>query len=175
MPAAESADDLLGEREFPVPRELVFEVWTVAEHFARWFGPAGADMPMCEMDARPGGALRFQHRFPSGVGVSIRGVFDEVVRPSRLRFTFTFVDENDQPTAPPQVPGWPLGTHITMSVELSATRRGTRMAVYYRVADPDAINHPSVVRHRELAGMGWQQTAARLVEYLQQKSTQWPS
>ena len=89
MSAAGSPDDLLDEREFPVPRELVFEVWTVAEHFARWFAPDGVDVPLCEMDARPGGALRFQHRFGSGEVVSIRGVFDEVVRPSRLRFTFT--------------------------------------------------------------------------------------
>src|SRR5215471_17960538 len=148
MPTAGSADDLLDEREFPVPRELVFEVWTVAEHFA----------------------LRFQHRFPSGEVVSIRGVFDEVVRPSRLRFTFTFVDANDQPTAPPQVPGWPIGIHIVMSVELHATGRGTRMTVHHRVAEPDAANIPSVVRHRELAGVGWQQTVARLAEYLQQKS-----
>jgi uncharacterized protein YndB with AHSA1/START domain len=39
MPAAGSADDVLDERELPVPRELVFEVWTVAEHFARAGSP----------------------------------------------------------------------------------------------------------------------------------------
>ncbi len=174
MPAARSADDLLDEREFPVPRELVFEVWTVAEHFARWFAPDGVDVASCEMDARPGGALRFQHRFPNGDVISIRGVFDEVVRPSRVRFTFAFVDANDQPTAPPQVPDWPIGVHVVMSVDLHATRRGTRMTVRYRVSEADAANIPAVVRHRELAGVGWQQTVARLVEYLQQKSTQWP-
>jgi uncharacterized protein YndB with AHSA1/START domain len=127
------------------------------------------------MDARPGGALRFQHRFPTGEVVSIRGVFDEVVPPSRLSFTFTFVDANDQPTAPPQVPGWPIGVHVVMSVELHATQRGTRMRVHHRVADPDAATIPAVMRHRELAGVGWQQTAARLVEYLEQRSSQWPS
>ena len=173
MPAAGSADDLLDERELPVPRELVFEVWTVAEHFARWFAPDGVDVTLCEMDARPGGALRFQHRFESGEVVSIRGTFDEVVRPSRLRFRFTFVDVNDQPTAPPQVPGWPLGVEVVMSVELHATRRGTRMTVRFGVAEVEAANLPSVVRHRELAGVGWQQTVARLVEYLQARSTEW--
>ena len=175
MPAAGSADDLLDEREFPVPRELVFEVWTVAEHFARWFAPDGADVPVCEMDARPGGALRFQHRFASGEVASIRGVFDEVVRPSRLQFTITFVDANDQPTAPPQVPDWPIGTHVVMSVELQATRRGTRMSVYFRVAEPEAAKLPPVVRHRELAALGWQQTVVRLAEYLHEKSTRWPA
>ena len=170
MPAAENASDLLDERELAVPRELVFEAWTVPEHFARWFAPHGVDVPMCEMDARPGGALRFQHRFATGELVSIKGVFDEVVPPSRLRFTVTFVDADDQPTAPPRVPDWPVGVHIVMTVELHATRRGTRMTVHQRVAEPGAAGIPSVVRHRELAGEGWRQTAERLVEYLDRRS-----
>lgn len=97
-----------------------------------------------------------------------------MVAPSRLRFTFTFVDADDQPTAPPQLPDWPAGVHIVLTVELHATRRGTRMTVHQRVAEPEAAGTPSVVRHRELAGEGWRQTAKRLVEYLERRSTRWP-
>src|SRR5215475_455300 len=61
MPDAGSAD-LIDDREFAVPRELVFEAWTVAEHFARWFAPHGVEVPLCEIDARPGGEIRFHHR-----------------------------------------------------------------------------------------------------------------
>jgi uncharacterized protein YndB with AHSA1/START domain len=171
MPAAESASDLIDDREYAVPRELVFEAWTVPEHFARWFAPHGVEVPLCEMDARPGGLLRFQHRFSTGELVTIKGVFDEVVAPSRLRFTFTFVDADDRPTVPPRVPDWPIGVHIVMTVELHATRRGTRMTVHQRVADPAAAGLPAVVRHRELAGVGWRQTAERLVDYLEHRST----
>jgi uncharacterized protein YndB with AHSA1/START domain len=174
MPAAESASDLLDEREFAVPRELVFEAWTVPEHLARWFGPDGVEMPVCEIDARPGGEIRFHHRFPSGELISIKGVFDEVVAPSRLRFTFTFVNAEDQPTAPPQVPDWPVGVHIVLTVDLHATRRGTRMTVHQRVAQPEAAGAPPVVRHRKLAGEGWRQSAERLVAYLEQRSRSWP-
>ena len=171
MPAAGSASDLLDDREFAVPRELVFEAWTVAEHFARWFAPHGVDVPLCEMDARPGGALRFHHRFATGELVSIKGVFDEVIAPSRLRFTFTFVDADDRPSAPPGFPEWPVGVHIVMTVELyarhardgSPARRGARGG-----------RHPPVVRHHKLAGEGWRQTAERLVEYLEHRSTRWP-
>lgn len=126
------------------------------------------------MDARPGGELRFQHLFASGELVSIKGVFDEVVPPSRLRFTFTFFDADDRPTTPPRMPDWPIGVHIVMTVELHATPRGTRMTVHQRVAEPEAENTPPVRRHRELAGVGWRQTAERLVEYLQERSAQWP-
>jgi uncharacterized protein YndB with AHSA1/START domain len=171
MPAAENASDLIDDREYAVPRELVFEAWTVPEHFARWFAPHGVEVPLCEMDAHAGGLLHFQHRFATGELVTIKGVFDEVVAPSRLRFTFTFVDADDRPTAPPRVPDWPVGVHIVMTVELHATRRGTRMTVRQRVAEPEAAGIPAVVRHRERAGVGWRQTAERLVEYLEQRST----
>jgi uncharacterized protein YndB with AHSA1/START domain len=174
MRAADRASDLIDERELAVPRELVFEAWTVAEHFARWFAPHGVDVPMCEMDPRPGGAIRFHHRFPTGELVSIKGVFDEVVAPARLRFTFTFFDADDRPTAPPRVPDWPVGAHIEMTIELHATRRGTRMTVRQRVAEPEHAGTPPVMRHRDLAGEGWRQTAERLVEHLERRSTSWP-
>ena len=174
MPAARSASDLLDEREFAVPRELVFEAWTVPEHFARWFGPDGVEVPVCEIDARQGGEIRFHHRFPTGELVSIKGVFDELVAPARLRFTFTFVDADDQPTAPPQLPDWPVGVRIVLTVELHPTRRGTRMTVHQRVAEPEAADAPPVARHRELAGEGWRQSAERLARHLEHRSTSWP-
>jgi uncharacterized protein YndB with AHSA1/START domain len=176
MPAAGSTDDddLLDDREFAVPRELVFEAWTVAEHFARWFAPRGVDVPFCEIDARPGGAIRFHHRFATGEVVSIRGAFDEVVAPSRLRFTCTFVDADDRPIAPPMMPDWPIGVHIVMTVDLFATRRGTRMILRQRVAESAAAGAPAVVRNRELAGEGWRQTLERLIPFLEERSKSWP-
>jgi uncharacterized protein YndB with AHSA1/START domain len=173
MHAPGNASDLIDDRQFAVPRELVFEAWTAAEHFARWFAPHGVDVPLCEMDARPGGAIRFQHRFPAGELVTIKGVFDEVVAPARLRMTFTFVDADDRPAAPVVFPAWPVGAHIVMTVELHATRIGTRMTVPQRVAEPEHAGTPAVLRHRELAGEGWRQTAERLAEYLEERSASW--
>lgn len=65
MRVAASAD-LIDDREYAAPPELVFEAWTKAEHFARWFAPDNVDVPLCEIDARPGGVIRFQHRWPEG-------------------------------------------------------------------------------------------------------------
>ncbi len=173
MRVAPSAD-LIDDREYAAPPELVFEVWTQAEHFARWFGPDNAEMQRCEIDARPGGVIRFQHRWPGGPLISIRGVFDEVVAPTRLSFTFTFVDANDQPTVNALMPEWPVGAHIVMTVELSATARGTRMTVAQRVAEPELAHSAPIVRHQKLAAIGWSQTAGRLVAYLERRTT-WDS
>jgi uncharacterized protein YndB with AHSA1/START domain len=168
MGAPRSVDDLIDDREYAAPPELVFECWTQAQHFARWFAPDGVDVPVCEIDARAGGVIRFVHRGPAG-DVVIRGVFDEVAAPERLQFTFTFVDAADRPVAPSAFPEWPIGVHIVMTVELHATPRGTRMTVRQHVLEQAAADRPPVLRHRELAGVGWRQTAARLVHYLEDR------
>lgn len=170
MRVAPSAD-LIDDREYDAPPELVFEVWTRAEHLARWFGPDNVEVALCEVDARPGGLLRLQHRFAGGPLVSIRGVFDEVVPPTRLSFTFTFVDANDRPTINAMMPDWPVGAHIVMTVELFATARGTRMTVAQRVAEPQLSDSPAIVRHKKLAAIGWNQTAARLVAHLERRTS----
>jgi uncharacterized protein YndB with AHSA1/START domain len=161
-----SDSDLIDDREFLAPPALVFEAWTKAEHFARWFAPHGVTVPFCEIDARAGGEIRFDHQ-SSSHRISIKGVFDEVIAPHRLRFTFTFVDADGQPTAPPPVPDWPLGAHIVMTVELQPTRRGTRMIVRQHVLESALAGLPSTKRHHDMAGDGWRETAERLVAYLE--------
>ena len=70
-------------------------------------------------------------------------MFDEVVAPTRLAFTFTFVDANDRPTVNAMMPEWPVGAHIVMTVELVATARGTRMTVAQRVASGTGTVNPA--------------------------------
>ena len=98
----------------------------------------------------------------------------EYAAPTRLSFTFTFVDANDRPTVNAMMPDWPVGAHIVMTVELVATARGTRMTVAQRVAESELVDSPPIVRHRKLATIGWSQTAARLVAYLERRTT-WES
>ena len=44
-------------RVFSAPRELVFQAWTDPDHLARWFGPAGFEIPRdsVSIEARVGG------------------------------------------------------------------------------------------------------------------------
>ncbi len=46
---------LVLEREFNAPRELVFEMFADCKHLKHWWGPRGWELPVCEMDFRPGG------------------------------------------------------------------------------------------------------------------------
>ena len=74
-------------RTFDAPRGLVFKAWTDPEHLARWWGPHHFTNPACEVDARPGGALRIDMAGPDGTVYPMKGTFREVVEPERLVFT----------------------------------------------------------------------------------------
>lgn len=125
-PAAVGWDDgaLVITRTFAAPRELVFGAWTQPEHFARWFGPAGATLPVLRMDARPGGILHFQHQFPDHEDVWVRGTFDEVVPPERLSFTCWFSDPDGGRVERPGFPG-----QMTISAVFDAVAEGTRVTL----------------------------------------------
>src|ERR1700674_4869075 len=80
-------------RIFDAPRKLVFEAWTKPERLARWFGPKGFTMPICEMDFRPGGAFRFVMRGPDGKDYPFDGVYLEILEPERIVFKGIIHDE----------------------------------------------------------------------------------
>jgi uncharacterized protein YndB with AHSA1/START domain len=100
MAARSSNATVSAEREviitriFDAPRELVFKAWTDPKHVTRWWGPKDFTNPVCEMDVRPGGALRIVMRAPNGVDYPMRGVFREIVEPERLVFTNIALDES---------------------------------------------------------------------------------
>ncbi|MDQ6418141.1 SRPBCC domain-containing protein [Paenibacillus sp. LHD-117] len=47
------------ERVFDAPPELVFQVFTQAEHLKQWWGPRGWAVTVCKVDFRPGGVWHY--------------------------------------------------------------------------------------------------------------------
>jgi uncharacterized protein YndB with AHSA1/START domain len=142
-------------RLIEAPRELVFEVWT--QHLPEWWGPHGMTTPVCEMDLRPGGALRTVMRAPDGTEYPTAGVFLEVVRPERIVFTDAFDA------------GWTPSERAFMTAvitfeEVGSKTRYTARALHWSAADRE--------RHEQMGFHdGWGQSAdrfeavvARLVE-----------
>lgn len=85
-------------RIFDAPRELVFKAWTDPKHLAQWWGPNCFTNPLCELDARPGGAILIHMRGPDGVIYPMKGIYREVVEPERLVYTnLVFEDEQGNP------------------------------------------------------------------------------
>jgi uncharacterized protein YndB with AHSA1/START domain len=79
-------------RLFDAPRALVFEALTKPEHIRRWWGILSDkhSVPVCEMDARPGGKWRFVGRGPEGDYPAFYGECREVVPPERIVYTEIF-------------------------------------------------------------------------------------
>jgi uncharacterized protein YndB with AHSA1/START domain len=78
-------------RVFDAPRQLVFDAFTKPELIKRWLtGPPGWTFPICEMDAKVGGAYRYVWRAPDGKEMGMRGVIREIVRPERIVATEVF-------------------------------------------------------------------------------------
>jgi len=165
------ADDELISRTFRAPRDLVFEVWTKAEHFTRWFGPHGSEIVSCQMDARPGGIIRFGHRSPEGSILHVKGTFSEVILNERLVFIFGFVDEHGHPIRHPMFPDWPLEASIEMVVILDDVDDGTRVRLAHRVVPASAASHPAAKRWSLLAREGSMQVLDRLGEHLSLATT----
>ena len=67
-------------RIFDAPRELVYRAFTDPGQLAQWFGPAGCPVPRdsIEIDARPGGHLRFVMTAPD-VRSPVDATFTDVV------------------------------------------------------------------------------------------------
>jgi uncharacterized protein YndB with AHSA1/START domain len=84
-------------RVFDAPRALVFKAWTDPKQMAQWWGPYGFTNPVCEIDARAGGAIRIHMRGPDGVVYPMVGTFSEIVPPERLVFTAQAQDHAGTP------------------------------------------------------------------------------
>jgi uncharacterized protein YndB with AHSA1/START domain len=98
---AEGAD-LVMERIFDAPRELVWAAMTSAEHIPNWWGPHGNFAVVEEMDVRPGGKWHLSP--PEGSeGVAFMGEFLEVVAPERLVRTSSPDIPEMGPAGPPAV------------------------------------------------------------------------
>jgi uncharacterized protein YndB with AHSA1/START domain len=82
--------DLVMERTFDAPRELVWSAFTDPELVPRWWGPHGTTTTVVEMDVRPGGRWRYVSSAPDRDDVAFFGEYLEVDPPSGFRWTFMF-------------------------------------------------------------------------------------
>ena len=94
-PAANEMErELVLERVFDASRDLVFRAWTEPKHIAQWWGPKNFTNTVETMDVRPGGAWRIVMHSPDGNSYPSQGEYREIVRPERLVFTNTAVDQD---------------------------------------------------------------------------------
>ncbi len=82
--------DLVFERTFDAPRELIWKAFTDPELIPRWWGPHGTTTTVAEMDVRPGGSWRYVSHADDRDDVAFYGEYLEVEPPERIKWTFLF-------------------------------------------------------------------------------------
>jgi uncharacterized protein YndB with AHSA1/START domain len=145
--AAAAPADLVLTRVFDAPRELVFQAWTEPGRLSRWWGPHGFTNPVCEIDVRPGGAIRIDMRAPNGIVYPMTGVFEEIVPPERLVFRSAALDKDGQPL-------------FQVRNSISFAERGGKTELTLRAS----VSNVTPAAPPYLAGMeaGWSQSLERL-------------
>ena len=126
-------DSVVIERHFDAPLELIWRMWTESEHFAAWYGPMGATIPVAKMDVQVGGSrhICMAMETPNGpMQMWFVGEFTEIVANERLVYTESMSDEAGNVISPAQMgmpDGHPESTQVI--VELEAVDGKTKMTM----------------------------------------------
>lgn len=111
------------ERTLEAPPSLVWQMWTDPQHFASWYGPMGAKIPVSELDLRVGGARKvcMEMETPNGpMQMWFVGEVKEIVENERLVYTEAMADAEGNVMSPAEM-GMPEGapSSTEVIVELS--------------------------------------------------------
>ncbi len=120
--------ELVINRTFDAPRDLVWKMWT--ERMGEWSAPKGFTMPVSEADLRPGGAWRACMKTPEGKALWLGGVYRELAPPERLVFTHAW----DRPDGKP---GPDTLVTVTLTERANRTEMNFRQTGFDSVADRD--------------------------------------
>jgi uncharacterized protein YndB with AHSA1/START domain len=76
---------LIATRRFAAPPEAVYRAHTEPALIQQWLlGPDGWTMPVCLVDVRPGGSIRYEWTNGQGAGFSLTGEYVTLEPPSRI-------------------------------------------------------------------------------------------
>jgi uncharacterized protein YndB with AHSA1/START domain len=121
-----SEDAVIIERSFAAPVDLIWKMWTDPEHFAAWYGPNGATVPVAKMDVRVGGSrlVSMEMQTPNGpMRMWFTGEFREVVENERLVYSESMSDEHGNVMSAEDM-GMPAGHPTTTEVRVELERIG---------------------------------------------------
>lgn len=130
------------ERIFDAAPDLIWRMWTEPEHFASWYGPNGASIPVAKMDVRVGGKrlVCMEMQTPNGpMQMWFTGEYLEVIENVRLVYTESMSDDAGNVLSPSDMgipEGHPETTEIT--VELEGVGSGTRMVMTHAGVPADS-------------------------------------
>lgn len=140
--------ELVIDRVFDAPRELVWKAWTDPEMMKVWSAPRGFTIPRSEGELRVNGAWHATMVKPDGEELNLGGKYLEIAEAGRLVFTHVWMDENGNPTSPESV------------VTVTLTARGNKTEMNFRQTGFESIGS------RDGHSEGWTECFDKLDELL---------
>jgi uncharacterized protein YndB with AHSA1/START domain len=154
---SDTKDAVVIERTFNAPKELIWQMWTEAEHFKQWYGPQGFSIPVADMDLRVGGKRTVCMASPDGsMKMWTTGEFTEISPTDRLVYTESPADENGNVVSPAAMgmpEGYPTTTEVIVMLE--AVGEQTKMVMTHAGMPADSG-----------AGGGWNQAFDKLADLI---------
>ncbi len=123
-----SDQEIVMERVFNAPRELVFKAYTDPNLISKWWGPRRYTTTVDKLDLRVGGVWRFVQHDAGGNEFAFNGVYREIVPPERLSYTFEFEG----------MPGHVLVETVTFEAQGGKTRV-TATGLFQSLEDHDGM------------------------------------
>lgn len=147
------------ERSLTAPRQQVWDMWTIPENFAAWYGPTGATIPVANMDVQVGGRrhICMEMQTPDGpMTMWFAGEFTDVSAIDRLAYTDGMADADGNMMSPADM-GMPADhpTHTEVVVELSDQDGGTFLKLTHHGVPADSPG-----------AMGWNMALDKLTAQL---------
>lgn len=143
--------EIVINRTFDAPRELVWKAWTDSNHLVQWWGPQGFGNTTLEFNFEPGGVWRFTMHGPDGTDYPNRITYIEIDPPERLVYAVSS-DSDDADDR--------FETTVTL------TEHDGKTLLTMRSLFPSAAVRDYVVREHN-AVEGGKQTLARLAVHLE--------
>ena len=157
MSETKTEDAVVIERTFEAPKDLIWQMWTDAEHFKKWYAPQGFTVPVADMDLRVGGKRTICMTSPDGsMKMWTTGEYTDISPTDRLSYTESPADENGNvisPTVMGMPAGYPATTEVTVLLEEFNER--TKMVMTHAGMPADSG-----------AGGGWTQAFDKLANYI---------
>lgn len=139
-------------RTFEAPLELLWQAWTIPEHFMQWYGPKDFTAPTCEIDLREGGKHLWSMQSPDGKQMFFTGVYKEVSPMDRLVFTDSMSDADGN------VMGMGEGMPESMDVTVTFDHADGKTTV--------TVSHVGYGDGAKYASTGWEQAFDKLTTNL---------
>lgn len=164
MAEGNNPQEFVISRVFDAPRDLVWKVFTNAEHMKHWWGPKGFKVIASKMDLRVGGTYHYGMQASDGSPMWGMMRYREITPPSRIVFVNSFSDEAGGITRHPMAPTWPLEMLSVFSFEDLGGK--TKFTVNWSPLNATEEERATFAAGHGSMTQGWTGTMDQLAAYL---------